>query len=220
MAGRSVLAWKGMHEIHWLASQCVMRHKHHVEFDSHGKECNIQIEFGAMPVRLPMHPEKELHMVVVKGFGEEPMMLLTSLPVNGSFESMWRIVEGYLTRWRIEETIRFVKQAYGFENVRVHSYRGIRNMASIVLATAYFASVWLGRHVKREVLAEHLANLSQRLKEVPEFANYAIAEGLKRAFTRFGKFCRKILDPEPDPEPAIIYQTLPGFEKFFKPDLC
>ena len=220
MTGRSVLAWKGMHEIHWLASQCVMRHKHHVEFDSHGKECNIQIEFGAMPVRLPMHPEKELHMVVVKGFGEEPMMLLTSLPVNGSFASMWRIVEGYLTRWRIEETIRFVKQAYGFENVRVHSYRGIRNMASIVLATAYFASVWLGRHVKREVLAEHLANLSQRLKEVPEFANYAIAEGLKRAFTRFGKFCRKILDPEPDPEPAIIYQTLPGFEKFFNPDLC
>ena len=73
-------------------------------------------------------------MVVVKGFGEEPMTLLTSLPVNGSFESMWRIVEGYLTRWRIEETIRFVKQAYGFENVRVHSYRGIRNMASIVLA--------------------------------------------------------------------------------------
>ena len=49
-----------------------------------------------MPVRLPMHPEMELHMVVVKGFGEEPMMLLTSLPVNGSFESMWRIVEGCL----------------------------------------------------------------------------------------------------------------------------
>ena len=220
MTGRNVLSWNGLHEIHWLAQQCTMRHSHHVEFDSHGRECCVQISFGAIPVRLPMHPEKELHMVVVRGFGSEPMMLLTSLPVNGSFESMWRIVEGYLTRWRIEETIRFVKQAYGFENVRVHSYRGIRNMASIVLATAYFASVWLGRHVKREVLAEHLANLSQRLKEVPEFANYAIAEGLKRAFTRFGKFCRKILDPEPDPEPAVIYQTLPGFEKFFNPDLC
>ena len=48
----------------------------------------------------------------------------------------------------------------------------------------------------------------------------AIAEGLRRAFTRFGRFCRKILDPEPDPEPAIICQTLPGFEKFFNPDLC
>ena len=122
----------------------------------------MQISFGAIPVRLPMHPEKELHMVVVKGFGEDPMMLLTSLPVNGSFESTWRIVEGCLTRWRIEETIRFVKQAYGFENIRALSYRGIRNMASIVLAAfgclaplgcpAYFASAWLGRHVKREVL--------------------------------------------------------------------
>ena len=60
------------------------------------------------------------------------MMLLTSLPVNGSSVSMWRIVEGCLTRWRIGETIRFVKQTYGFENVRVLFYRGIRNMASIV----------------------------------------------------------------------------------------
>ena len=151
MTGRNVLSRNGLHEIHWLAQQCTMRHSHHVEFDSHGRECSVQISFGAIPVRLPMHPEKELHMVVVRGFGSEPMMLLTSLPVNGSFESMWRIVEGYLTRWRIEETIRFVKQAYGFENIRVLSYRGIRNMASIVLATAYFASAWLGRHVKREV---------------------------------------------------------------------
>lgn len=220
MTGRSVLSWRGLHEIHQLAWQCTMRWNHHVEFDSHGKECNVQIEFGAMPVRLPKHPEKELHMVVVRGFGSEPMMLLTSLPVNGSFESMWRIVEGYLTRWRVEETIRFVKQAYGFENIRVHSYRGIRNMAALVLATAYFASVWLGRHVKREVLAEHLANLSQRLNKVPEFANYAIAEGLRRAFTRFGRWCRRIVDPEPEPTAADLMPYFPEFRELFAADSC
>ena len=33
-----------------------------------------------MPVRLPMHPEKELHMVVVKGFGEEPAIIYQTLP--------------------------------------------------------------------------------------------------------------------------------------------
>ena len=220
MTGRSVLSWKGLHGIQDLARQCIMRHNHHVEFDSHGKECNVQISFGAMPVRLPMHPDKELHMVVVKGFGQEPMMLLTSLPVNGSFESMWRIVEGYLTRWRIEETIRFIKQAYSFENIRVHFYRGIQNMASIVLATAYFASVWLGRHLKREVLAEHLEALSQRLSKVPEFANYAIADGIKRAFTKFGKWCRKILDPEPEPSDTDVMQYLPGFAELFTADSC
>ena len=219
LTGRNVLSWRGMHEASDLARECTMRHAHHVTFDSHGRECNVPVSFGAMPVRLPMHPGKELHMVVVKGFGSDPMMLLTSLPVNGSFESMWRVVEGYLTRWRIEETIRFVKQAYGLENIRVLSYRGIRNMASIVLATAYFASAWLGRHVKREVLAEHLKSLSQRLGKVPEFANYAIADGLKRAFTRFGKWCRKIIDPEPEPTENDLLEFLPGFRDLFAADI-
>jgi hypothetical protein len=220
LKARSVLSWKGLHEIHELARQCTMRHRHHVTFDSHGRECNVQISFGAMPVRLPMHPEKELHMVVANGFGDAPMMLLTSLPVNGSFESMWRVVEGYLSRWRIEETIRFVKQSYGFENIRVLSYAAIRNMASIVLATTYFATTWLGRHVKREVLAEHLKALSQRLGDEPQFASYAIAAGTKRAFTRFGKWCRRIIDPEPDPPAEETMPYLPGFGELFAPDTC
>jgi len=220
LKARSVLSWKGMHEIHELARQCTMRHHHHVTFDSHGKECNVQISFGAMPVRLPMHPEKELHMVVVKGFGDTPMMLLTSLPVNGSFESMWRIVEGYLSRWRIEETIRFVKQSYGFENVRVMSYAAIRNMASVVLATTYFATAWLGRHVRREVLADHIKALSQRLSEEPQFASYAIADGLKRAFTRFGKWCRKSIAPDPEPTSDTSLQYFPEFRELFADDTC
>jgi len=38
-------------------------------------------------VRLPMFPDRQLHLVVVKGFGQQPMMLLTSLPVDASFKS-------------------------------------------------------------------------------------------------------------------------------------
>lgn len=220
LKARSVLSWNGLHEIHGLAGQCTMRHHHHVAFDSHGRECNVQISFGAMPVRLPMHPEKELHMVVVKGFGDAPMMLLTSLPVNGSFESTWRIVEGCLSRWRIEETIRFVKQSYSFENIRVMSYAAIRNMASVVLAATYFATTWLGRHVKREVLAEHLKALSQRLGGEPQFASYAIADGLRRAFTRFGKWCRKIIEPDPRPPVDATLQYFPEFRELFAAGTC
>ena len=187
LTGRNVLSWRGMHEASDLARECTMRHAHRVTFDSHGRECNVPVSFGAMPVRLPMHPEKELHMVVVKGFGRDPMMLITSLPVSGSFESQWRVVDAYLSRWRVEETIRFVKLSYGFENIRVLSYARIRNMASLVLASAYFATVWIGRHARREVLAEHIKRLGKRLNEVPEFAAYAIADGIRRAFTRFGR---------------------------------
>ena len=215
LTGRNVLSWRGMHEASDLARECTMRHAHHVTFDSHGRECNVPVSFGAMPVRLPMHPEKELHMVVVKGFGRDPMMLITSLPVSGSFESQWRVVDAYLSRWRVEETIRFVKQSYGFENIRVLSYARIRNMASLVLASAYFATVWIGRHARREVLAEHIKRLGKRLNEVPEFAAYAIADGIRRAFTRFGKWVRATAEslsakPEPASEPL-----LPGFADIF-----
>ena len=218
LAGRNVLSWRGMHEASDLARECTMRHAHRVTFDSHGRECNVPVSFGAMPVRLPMHPEKELHMVVVKGFGRDPMMLITSLPVSGSFESQWRVVDAYLSRWRVEETIRFVKQSYGFENIRVLSYARIRNMASLVLASAYFATVWIGRHARREVLAEHIKRLGKRLNEVPEFAAYAIADGIRRAFTRFGRWIRAAaqapaVDTEPPPAPL-----LPGFAHLFDTD--
>ena len=218
LTGRNVLSWRGMHEASDLARECTMRHAHHVTFDSHGRECNVPVSFGAMPVRLPMHPEKELHMVVVKGFGRDPMMLITSLPVSGSFESQWRVVDAYLSRWRVEETIRFVKQSYGFENIRVLSYARIRNMASLVLASAYFATVWIGRHARREVLAEHIKRLGKRLNEVPEFAAYAIADGIRRAFTRFGRWIRAAAqapaaDTEPPPAPL-----LPGFADLFDVD--
>ena len=218
LTGRNVLSWRGMHEASDLARECTMRHAHHVTFDSHGRECNVPVSFGAMPVRLPRHPEKELHMVVVKGFGRDPMMLITSLPVSGSFESQWRVVDAYLSRWRVEETIRFVKQSYGFENIRVLSYARIRNMASLVLASAYFATVWIGRHARREVLAEHIKRLGKRLNEVPEFAAYAIADGIRRAFTRFGRWIRGAAqapaeDTEPPPAPL-----LPGFAALFDTD--
>ena len=52
LTGRNVLSWRGMHEASDLARECTMRHAHHVTFDSHGRECNVPVSFGAMPVRL------------------------------------------------------------------------------------------------------------------------------------------------------------------------
>ncbi len=69
-----------------------------------------------MTVALPQRPDKPLRMVVVKGFGERPMLLLTTLARTTSRKS-WQVVEGYLTRWRVEDAIRFIKQSY---NLRGH----------------------------------------------------------------------------------------------------
>ena len=98
------------------------------------------------------------------------------------------------------------------------TYARIRNMASLVLASAYFATVWIGRNIKREVLAEHLAHLGKRLGEVPEFAAYAIADGIKRAFTRFGKWVRTAADTIAKAHDVPAIQLLPGFAELFDID--
>jgi hypothetical protein len=62
------------------------------------------LRYGAEPIRLPGRKEKLL-LVVVAGFGQEPLMLLTNLVARArDSESLGWIVEIYLTRWKFEET--------------------------------------------------------------------------------------------------------------------
>jgi hypothetical protein len=68
-------------------------------------------------------------------------------------------VEAYLTRWRVEDTIRFIKQSYNFEDIRVLTYNRLKNMATLVLAASYFAAVWLGTRTKLNILAMHAMNV-------------------------------------------------------------
>lgn len=103
---------------------------------------------------------------------------------------------------------------YGFENIRVQSYNGIRNMASLVLAAAYFSTVWIGRHLKHKVLAEHLARLNKRLNEVPQFAAYAITSGIKRAFSAFGRLVERVVDVLPVKKTDAPLQLMSEFMEY------
>jgi hypothetical protein len=143
-----------------------------------GKERKKTVHYNAIPVKLPSYPHK-LSLVVVKGFGMEPMMLLTSCWVKRyQKESMWRIVEYYLARWKCDESYRYIKQCYQLEDVRVRSYISIRNIVVLVLAVSYFASVYLGQSIKLKMLVERIFIVSKRFFGVPSFFNYAIADGI------------------------------------------
>lgn len=143
-----------------------------------GKEKVRTVWYGAISVKLPTRDER-LFMVVVKGFGQEPVMLLTNCRINLRVkESIWRIVEIYLTRWKCDESFRYIKQSYNLEDLRVRSYIGIRNMVVLVLAVSYFAAVYLGQNLKLKLLVERIFLVSKRFFGVPSFFNYAIADGL------------------------------------------
>ena len=108
-------------------------HKAQITKIEDGKETVINISFGIKKVALPDKPDIWYNAVVVKGFGEQPMILLTNKEVNiHDAKSVYRIVKIYLTRWKCDECYRYIKQSYNLEDIRVRSYNSIRNMTVLI----------------------------------------------------------------------------------------
>ena len=153
----------------WYAEVIVKEHK--------DGEASYHIQYGFRKVRLPGR-EEQLYLVVVSGFGDKPMMLLTNVAVRKKRSALWFIVGSYLTRWRIEDTIRFVKQAYKLEGIRVMTYVRLKNLVALVLAACYFTAVYLGERLKMAVLARRVLKAAKRFFGVPVFHYYALADGI------------------------------------------
>lgn len=168
----------------WLAYACPLTHKQSIIKFIDGKEVQYNLRFGAFPVRLPGF-KTPLTMVVIKGFSEKPMMLLTTLQVNAGKKQIWFIIKAYLKRWSIEETIRFVKQTYDLENIRVLKYTRLQNMVSILLAVFFFVSVVLDQNQKLIIMTGHILKSAKRVFGIPDFKYYALGDGISNIFSRY-----------------------------------
>jgi hypothetical protein len=163
-----------------VAGRCRLRHRARIIKIQDGKEKVYDLRYGAEPIRLPGRAE-QLWLVVIDGFGEAPLMLLTNVPIGAKdSQSLWWIVQIYLTRWKIEETFRFIKQSYNLEDIRVMKYQRLKNLVILVTAVAYFAATFLGQQMKLRILCEKLMIISQRFFGIPPFRFYALADGIRR----------------------------------------
>jgi hypothetical protein len=158
-----------------IAWGCHCPHQTEVRIEKEGESKKRGISVGHMGVKLPFD-KQELFLVVVKGFGEKPMLLLTNVNVRSL--GVMRILEIYLTRWKCEESYRFIKQAYNLEDVRVLRYTALRNMMVLVQAAFYFVSAELGRKLKLNILLKKIFEKAKRFFEIPEFRQYAVADGI------------------------------------------
>lgn len=174
----------GHHLCKNLAYRCATPFNQTITKMQDGETHAYELKFGYMPVFFPDAPERKLHLVVVYGLGKEPLMLLTTIIPKRSKRSVWRIVESYFARWRIEDTIRFIKQSYGIEDIRLLTYRRLKNMMALVLAASYFNCVYLGLRERLKIIAAHAMNAARRLFGIPDFNYYSIAEGMKVIFNR------------------------------------
>jgi hypothetical protein len=161
-----------------LSGRCRLLYREVLIREESQGEKRYDIDYGFCPVRLPDIPVP-LFLVVVSGFGREPMMLLTTVPLRRSRAALWWVVQSYLTRWKVEETLRFIKQSYQLEDVRVLTYRRLQNMMALVLAVAYFTMTYLTRRLKLKALSRLLLKASRRIFGIPEFRYYAVSDGIK-----------------------------------------
>ncbi|MBI4463722.1 MAG: transposase [Acidobacteria bacterium] len=166
-----------------LSSRCRLRYQARLVGIEDGKEKRYELRYGAEPFRLPGREEKLL-LVVVAGFGTEPLLRLTNREGVRDSSSLWWIVRLYLTRWKMEETFRFVKQSYHLEDIRVLRYQRLKNLILLVTAAAYFATTFLGQKMKLKILCEKLLIISRRFFGIPPFRFYALADGIQRLLFR------------------------------------
>lgn len=166
-----------------LANNCKTPYRDTIVIEEKGKEKVYQISYGYVPVKLPGR-DTQLYMLVVKGFGQKPMMLLTTEPLRRNRKVLYRILGCYMKRWSIEETIRFVKQTYDLENIRVLKYVRLRNMMALLLAVFYFIAAKLDTKQKLKVMTGHVLKQAKRIFGVPDFKYYALGDGLSSIFKR------------------------------------
>jgi len=183
---RFVIRMRGDRHVQWgdetlpmedVANRCLCPHVRTIEIEKNGERQTKKLTMGSETVYLPWY-EKPLTLVVMKGYGESPMILLTNL--NLSKRGLDWVLEIYLTRWKCEESYRFIKQGYNLEDVRVLTYTSLRNLMVMVQAVFYFVSVELSRKLKLNILLKKVYEKAKRFFEIPDFRQYAIADGIYR----------------------------------------
>jgi hypothetical protein len=176
----------------WLGYSCRLPYKKTIVRIIHGEEVSFPMSYGCIKVYLPDFKDP-LTMVVVRGFSSQPMILLTSLQVKPTQKDIWFIVEAYIKRWTIEETIRFMKQTYDLENIRVLKYARLQNMMALLLVAFYFVAVILDQSQKLTIMAGHVLKSAKRVFGIPDFKYYALGDGLSNIFSQYpGKLMKPI----------------------------
>ena len=149
--------------------------------DKHGKKIECKISY--IPVQLCEFPNKNLVLVVVYGFGVQPMLLLTNLDISEKKKLCMIATKVYLMRWRIEEYFKFKKQQFELEDLRVMSLQSIRNLNLFAtLATGYIAMITSEK--EDTIFMLELKECSKRIFDVPKFIFYALGYAIERVLAR------------------------------------
>jgi hypothetical protein len=142
--------------------------------------------------------------LVVKGFGENPMVLITNQQLSlYDANQCYKILDNYLTRWKCDETYQYVKQAYNLEDVRVRKIVAVKNMIALVMVVANFSMVNMGTSLKLKIMKENIFVRAKRFFAKPVFFCYSIADGIYNLLKSYNNPINK--KPKPTDEFQLFF---------------
>ncbi|KUO71694.1 MAG: hypothetical protein APF77_07770 [Clostridia bacterium BRH_c25] len=157
--------------------ELAQRYKGKYKMDFRAKDGRkIRCKISIIPIKLPLDLKKDLQLVVVYGFGKEPLLLISNLKANDTRLPV-AITKIYLMRWRIEEYFRFKKQQFGLEDFRVRSLNSIRAMNLFLTVLIGLLSVFSEKQDNCLFIIEAI-ECSKRIYKKANFIYYALADGI------------------------------------------
>jgi len=151
------------------------------------------VRAGSRKVFLPCI-NQIITMVVLKGFGRTPMVLLTNIEVPREGEAVLeRIIQAYRSRWMCEEWVRFAKQEYQLEDIRSLNYQSLINVLAFALLAMDFITKHLGRMpalrtMQLRILKKAIAIFEQDAK----FLFYRLSAGTRDALKMIAAGYKKL----------------------------
>jgi hypothetical protein len=103
----------------------------------------VTVEIGAVPLRVYAPQDKQRTndvwcvQVAVQQAKEEPWLLMTDWPVRDAAEAV-AIFRLYRLRWAVEDSFKFIKQAFGLEEAQMLKLAAVQTLVALAWVAAGF----------------------------------------------------------------------------------
>jgi hypothetical protein len=118
--------------------------------------------------------QKRYTLVVIVGWGVEPLMLWTNISVQKR-KSALLVIKSFMRRWAVEDGGRVLKQEFDLEKVRVASWLSLRR--TVILAGLAYGFICLVHDMGQQMVA-FLISLVRAFRPPKKVWAYRIRQGL------------------------------------------
>ena len=143
----------------------------HRRRDGHWEQKHLR--YGWQEVIWPKNNQADT-LVVVVGWGEEPLMLWTNIEVKKRKGALF-VIKGFLRRWAVEDGGRVLKQEFELERVRVEGWLSIRR--TVLLAGLAYGFICLVQTMGQKVV-EFISSKVRAFREPKKVWAYRLRQGM------------------------------------------